>query len=55
MDNSQSMSYNAGQAMGQAEIKKDQASNAMQSAGQQMKEKAQGAVDAIKDATGMKK
>ncbi|XP_026379279.1 stress-induced protein KIN2-like [Papaver somniferum] len=65
-DNSQRMSYNAGEAKGQAEIKKDQmvdkASGDMQSAkescqqaGQQMKEKAQGAADSVKEATGMKK
>ncbi|RZC58380.1 hypothetical protein C5167_005677 [Papaver somniferum] len=65
-DHSQSMSYNAGEAKGQAEVKKDQmvdkASGAMQSAkewcqqaGQQMKEKAQGAADTVKEATGMKK
>ncbi|KAI3915216.1 hypothetical protein MKX01_016789 [Papaver californicum] len=64
MDSSQSMSYNAGQAKGQAEVKKDQAYNAMLSAkesclywlnskkeaAQQMKEKAKDAADACKDA-----
>ncbi|KAI3845845.1 hypothetical protein MKX03_033294 [Papaver bracteatum] len=76
-DHSQSMSYNAGEAKGHAEVKKDQmvdkASGAMQSAkescqqviqlthwlsilvllmpGQQMKEKAQGAADTVKEAT----
>ncbi|KAI3893612.1 hypothetical protein MKX03_024129 [Papaver bracteatum] len=65
-DHSQSMSYNAGEAKGHAEVKKDQmvdkASVAMQSAkescqqaGQQMKEKAQGDSDTVKEITGMKK
>ncbi|XP_051114737.1 stress-induced protein KIN2-like [Andrographis paniculata] len=66
MNNSQSMSYQAGQAKGQAQEKgnqmMDKASNAAQSAkesvqqaGQQMQEKAQGAVDAVKDAAGANK
>ncbi|XP_057436240.1 stress-induced protein KIN2-like [Lotus japonicus] len=61
---SQKMSYNAGQAKGQAEEKTsnlmDMASNAAQSAketvqgaGQQIKASAQGAADAVKNATGM--
>ncbi|PIA51880.1 hypothetical protein AQUCO_01000036v1 [Aquilegia coerulea] len=72
MDNSQS-AFNAGQAQGQATVKKDQmvdkASNAAQSAkdsmsevrniagqaGQTVMNKAQGAANAVKDATGMKK
>ncbi|KAF6153330.1 hypothetical protein GIB67_003520 [Kingdonia uniflora] len=65
-DNTQSMSMNAGEAKGQAEVKKDQmmdkASGAAQSAkescqetGAQMKAKAEGAADTIKEATGMKK
>ncbi|GFZ18987.1 Late embryogenesis abundant protein [Actinidia chinensis var. chinensis] len=66
MDNSHSMSYQAGQARGQAQEKGNQlmekAGNAAQSckesiqeAGQQVQAKAQGAADAVKDATGMKK
>ncbi|XP_061359019.1 stress-induced protein KIN2-like [Gastrolobium bilobum] len=65
MDSNQ-MSYNAGQAKGQTQEKAsnmmDQAGNAaqsakesMQEAGQQMKAKAQGAADAVKNATGMNK
>uniref|UniRef100_A0A7N1A349 Stress-induced protein KIN2-like n=1 Tax=Kalanchoe fedtschenkoi TaxID=63787 RepID=A0A7N1A349_KALFE len=65
-DNSQNMSYKAGECKGQAQEKgnqmMDKASNAAdsakqscQEAGQQMKAKAQGAVDAVKDATGMNK
>ncbi|VFQ80799.1 unnamed protein product [Cuscuta campestris] len=61
MDNSQSMSYQAGQTKGQAQEKGNQmmekASNAAQSAketlqdaGQQMQAKAQGAADAVKNA-----
>ncbi|PIA57497.1 hypothetical protein AQUCO_00600310v1 [Aquilegia coerulea] len=66
MDNSQSASFHAGQAQGQATVKKDQmvdkASNAAQSmkdsmseAGQTVMDKASNAADAVKDATGMKK
>ncbi|XP_073023911.1 uncharacterized protein [Primulina eburnea] len=66
MDNSQNMSYQAGQAKGQAQEKgnqmMDKASNAAQSAkesmqetGQQMKAKAQGAAESVKNATGMNK
>ncbi|XP_073290926.1 uncharacterized protein [Primulina huaijiensis] len=66
MDNSQNMSYQAGQAKGQAQEKgnqmMDKASNAAQSAkesmqetGQQIKAKAQGAADSVKNATGMNK
>ncbi|EYU44269.1 hypothetical protein MIMGU_mgv1a022570mg, partial [Erythranthe guttata] len=66
MDNSNNMSYQAGQTKGQAEEKGNQmmekASNAAQSAkesmqeiGQQAQAKAQGAVDAVKNATGMNK
>ncbi|PIA29336.1 hypothetical protein AQUCO_06000001v1 [Aquilegia coerulea] len=66
MDTSQSASYNVGQAQGQAAVKKDElmdkASNTAQSvkdsmneAGQTVMNKAQGAADAVKDATGMKK
>ncbi|XP_044506836.1 stress-induced protein KIN2-like [Mangifera indica] len=65
-DNSQKMSYHAGQAKGQTEEKAsgmmDKANNAaqsakesMQEAGDQMKAKAQGAADAVKNATGMNK
>ncbi|RDX88761.1 hypothetical protein CR513_29583, partial [Mucuna pruriens] len=61
---SQKMSYNAGQAKGETQEKAssmmDKANNAAQSAqeslheaGQQMKAKAQGAADAVKNATGM--
>ncbi|KAK7364966.1 hypothetical protein VNO80_13716 [Phaseolus coccineus] len=61
---SQNMSYNAGQAKGQAQEKAssmmDKASNvaqsaqdSMQQAGQQMQQKAQGAVDSVKSATGL--
>ncbi|KAG5129348.1 hypothetical protein JHK84_035745 [Glycine max] len=69
---SQNMSYNAGQAKGQAQTSifvllqekagnmMDKASsaaqsaqNSMQQAGQQMQAKAQGAADAVKNATGM--
>ncbi|KAK4367654.1 hypothetical protein RND71_011446 [Anisodus tanguticus] len=64
MDNSQNVSYQAGQAKGQAQEKgnqiMDKAGNAAQSAketmqevGQQMQVKAQGAADAVKNATGM--
>ncbi|XP_019095808.1 PREDICTED: late embryogenesis abundant protein 2-like [Camelina sativa] len=63
-NNSQSMSFNAGQAKGQTQEKAsnlvDKASNAAQSAkeslqegGQQLKQKAQGASEAIKDKTGI--
>ncbi|KAL3627208.1 hypothetical protein CASFOL_028571 [Castilleja foliolosa] len=66
MDNSNNMSYQAGQAKGQAQEKgnqmMDKASNAAQSAkesmqetGQQVKAKAQGAVDSVKNATGANK
>ncbi|XP_010261950.1 PREDICTED: stress-induced protein KIN2-like [Nelumbo nucifera] len=65
-DASQNLSYQAGEATGQAQVKKDglmdKAANAAQSAkescqeaGEQLKAKAQGAVDAVKDATGMNK
>ncbi|KAJ8567173.1 hypothetical protein K7X08_019381 [Anisodus acutangulus] len=64
MDNSQNVSYQAGQAKGQAQEKgnqiMDRAGNAAQSAketmqevGQQVQVKAQGAADAVKNATGM--
>lgn len=68
MDSSQSqnMSYQAGQAKGQAQEKggqmMDKASNAAQSAkesmqqsGQAMMEKAQDAAEAVKNATGVNK
>ncbi|KAF5177337.1 Late embryogenesis abundant protein (LEA) family protein, partial [Thalictrum thalictroides] len=66
MDNTQSLSHNAGQAQGQAAAKKDEfmdkASNTAQSvkdsmneAGQTVMDKAHGAADTVKDATGMKK
>ncbi|KAK4346374.1 hypothetical protein RND71_032713 [Anisodus tanguticus] len=66
MDNSQNVSYQAGQAKGQAQEKgnqmMDKAANAaqsaketMQEAGQQMQATAQGAADAVKNATGMNK
>ncbi|KAF8020579.1 hypothetical protein BT93_G1114 [Corymbia citriodora subsp. variegata] len=65
MDNSK-MGFNAGQAKGQTQEKTnsmmDKASNtaqtardSMQETGQQMKAKAQGAADAVKNATGMNK
>ncbi|XP_061362076.1 stress-induced protein KIN2-like [Gastrolobium bilobum] len=63
---SQKMSYEAGQAKGQAQEKTsnlmDMATNAaqsaketMQEAGQQMMASAQGAADAVKNATGVNK
>ncbi|MCD9646752.1 hypothetical protein HAX54_036909 [Datura stramonium] len=66
MDNSQNISYQAGQAKGQAQEKGNQmmeragnaaqsAKETMQEAGQQMKATAQGAADAVKNATGMNK
>ncbi|XP_073274766.1 stress-induced protein KIN2-like [Primulina huaijiensis] len=66
MDRSQKASFHAGEAKGQAQEKTNQMmdniSNKAESAkesvtetGQQMKAKAQGAVDAIKDSTGMNK
>ncbi|KAL9424825.1 hypothetical protein AB3S75_031863 [Citrus x aurantiifolia] len=65
-DNSQKMSYQAGEVKGQAQEKgntmMDKAGNAAQSAkdsmnqaGEQVKAKAQGAADAVKNATGMNK
>ncbi|XP_068334480.1 stress-induced protein KIN2-like [Pyrus communis] len=65
-DNKQKMSYNAGVAKGQAQEKTstmmDKAGNvaqsakeSMQSAGQTVQSTAQGAVDAVKNATGMNK
>ncbi|KAG6592322.1 stress-induced protein KIN2-like [Cucurbita moschata] len=65
-DNSQNLSYQIGEAKGQAQEKAsnlmDKASDAAQStkdsiqdAGQQMMVKAQDAVDSVKDATGLKK
>ncbi|XP_071724561.1 uncharacterized protein [Rutidosis leptorrhynchoides] len=65
-DNSQKMSYNAGEAKGQAQEKAntmmDKAGNAaqstkesMQDMGQTMKEKASNAADSVKNATGMNK
>ncbi|KAF5748888.1 hypothetical protein HS088_TW04G00849 [Tripterygium wilfordii] len=65
-DNSQKMSYHAGEAKGKTEEKTsnlmDRAGNAAQSAkesiteaGQQVRAKAAGAADAVKDATGMNK
>uniref|UniRef100_K7LXQ9 Pollen coat protein n=1 Tax=Glycine max TaxID=3847 RepID=K7LXQ9_SOYBN len=65
---SQNMSYNAGQAKAklnffmcsmilrthaQASSAAQSAQNSMQQAGQQMQAKAQGAADAVKNATGM--
>ncbi|XP_052197846.1 stress-induced protein KIN2-like [Diospyros lotus] len=61
MDNTQNMSYKAGQAKGQAQEKGSQvmdkasgaaqsAADSMQEAGQQAMAKAQGAADAVKDA-----
>ncbi|KAJ8567685.1 hypothetical protein K7X08_019893 [Anisodus acutangulus] len=66
MDNSQNLSYQAGQTKGQAQEKgnqmMDKAANAAQSAketmqegGHQMQAKAQEATDAVKNATGMNK
>ncbi|KAL5721874.1 hypothetical protein ACHQM5_005461 [Ranunculus cassubicifolius] len=66
MDSSKSASYNAGQAQGQAEVKKDEimdkAANTVQSVkdsvgqtGQAVMDKAHNAADAVKDATGMNK
>ncbi|EPS67758.1 pollen coat-like protein [Genlisea aurea] len=66
MDSSHSASVHAGEAKGQAQEKSnqliDKASNAAQSAkesvqeaGHQMQAKAQGAVDAVKNATGINK
>ncbi|GAB4827493.1 hypothetical protein Ancab_034377 [Ancistrocladus abbreviatus] len=66
MDNSQSKSFQAGEAKGQAQEKgsqlMDQASNMAQStkesvqeAGRQMQAKAQGAAESVKNATGMNK
>ncbi|GAY46243.1 late embryogenesis abundant protein (lea) family protein [Citrus sinensis] len=65
-DNSQKMSYQAGEVKGQTQEKAntmmDKAGNAAQSAkdsmnqaGEQVKAKAQGAADAVKNATGMNK
>ncbi|KAI5340644.1 hypothetical protein PRUPE_3G244500 [Prunus persica] len=65
-DNSQKMSYHAGEAKGQAQEKAggmmDKANNAaqstketMQDVGQNVQAKAQGAADAVKNATGMNK
>ncbi|XP_008230347.1 PREDICTED: stress-induced protein KIN2-like [Prunus mume] len=65
-DNSQKMSYHAGEAKGQAQEKTsgmmDKANNAaqstketMQDVGQNVQAKAQGAADAVKNATGMNK
>ncbi|XP_019059277.1 PREDICTED: late embryogenesis abundant protein 2-like [Tarenaya hassleriana] len=65
-DNSQQMSFKAGQAKGQTQEKAsnmmDKMGNAAQSAkesmqetGQQIKAKAQGAADAVKNATGLDK
>ncbi|KAK9091058.1 hypothetical protein Sjap_024235 [Stephania japonica] len=65
-DKCQDMSFQAGEAKGQAEVKKDalmdKASNAAQSAkescqkaGETVKAKAQDAADAVKNATGMNK
>ncbi|XP_038876185.1 stress-induced protein KIN2-like [Benincasa hispida] len=65
-DNSQKMSYHIGEAKGQVQEKAnnimDKASDAaqlakesMQEAGQQIKAKAQGVADVVKDATGMNK
>ncbi|GMY24509.1 late embryogenesis abundant protein 2-like [Fagus crenata] len=66
MDNSQNTSYQAGQVKGQTQEKAsnmmDKAGNIAQSAkessqeaGQQVKAKAQGAADVVKDAVGAKK
>ncbi|CAK7325284.1 unnamed protein product [Dovyalis caffra] len=65
-DNTQKMSYQAGEAKGQAQEKAsnmmDRAGNAAQSAkesmleaGEQVRAKAQGAVEGVKNATGMNK
>ncbi|XP_038876179.1 stress-induced protein KIN2-like [Benincasa hispida] len=64
-DNSQKMNYHIEEAKGQVQKESnimDKASDAaqlakesMQEAGQQIKAKAQGAADALKDATGMNK
>ncbi|XP_021895750.1 stress-induced protein KIN2-like [Carica papaya] len=65
-NSSQKMSFQAGEAKGRTQEKAsnvmERAGNAAQSAkesvqgaGQQMKAKAQGACDAVKDATGMNK
>ncbi|KAK9105424.1 hypothetical protein Scep_022268 [Stephania cephalantha] len=65
-DKSHDMSFQAGEAKGQFEVKKDdlmdKASNAAQSAkescqkaGETVKAKAQDAADAVKNATGMNK
>ncbi|XP_062153499.1 stress-induced protein KIN2-like [Alnus glutinosa] len=65
-DNSQNMSYQAGEAKGQTQEKAsgmmDKAGNAAQSAkessqqaGQQMKDKTQGAAESVKNAVGMNK
>ncbi|KAL8471895.1 hypothetical protein ACS0TY_028570 [Phlomoides rotata] len=66
MDKSNNMSYQAGQAKGQAQEKGSQmmekagnaaqsAKESMQEAGSQIQAKAQGAADAVKDASGMNK
>ncbi|MCD7448742.1 hypothetical protein HAX54_045681 [Datura stramonium] len=66
MDNSQNLSYQAGQAKGQAQEKGNQmmdraasaaqsAKETMQEAGQQLQAKAQEATDAVKNATGFNK
>ncbi|XP_018438271.1 stress-induced protein KIN2-like [Raphanus sativus] len=66
MSDKQNLSYQAGQATGQTKEKasglmdkaKDAAASAqdsMQHAGQQMKQKAQGAADVVKDKTGLNK
>ncbi|KAL5582035.1 hypothetical protein UlMin_014477 [Ulmus minor] len=65
-DSSEKMSYNAGQAKGQTQEKAhnvmDKVSNSthnikdsIQEGGNQMKAKAEGAADSIKNATGMNK
>ncbi|CAN6850588.1 hypothetical protein YC2023_015402 [Brassica napus] len=65
-NNSQNLSFNAGQAKGQTQEKAsnlmDKTSNAAQSAkeslsegGQQLRQKAQGATEAIKEKTGLNK
>ncbi|KAI4321315.1 hypothetical protein MLD38_034712 [Melastoma candidum] len=65
-DNSQKMSYRAGEAKGQAQEKGNQmmdkasslaqsAKESVQQAGQTVMAKAQGAADAVRDATGMNK
>ncbi|XP_015065308.1 stress-induced protein KIN1-like [Solanum pennellii] len=66
MNNSQNLSYQAGQTKAQAQEKGNQmmdsaanvaqsAKESLQEAGQQVQAKAQGAADAVKNATGLNK